>query len=221
MKKSKISKNKNTKSRDDDTRIYVTPGTSGIPDSMRTTLIYKELFSVTAATPVVNLAYRGNGMFDPNTQLGGHQPRYFDQFSALYQKYRVDSSRLTAKVINVSGTSALMYGFAPLTEILTYTTWEDFAELPRVNICPEPVPIAQRYGVELAQKQTTSRVLGVSKIQLEDDDYGAPVTADPVHQWYWNLFLSTMDATNVASFMVEITVEYNAIFYDRIKIGQS
>ncbi len=219
MPKGKMSKN-NTKRRDD-TRIYVTPGTTGIPDSMRTKLIYKELLTLTGSTPCVNLTYRGNGLFDPNTQLGGHQPRYFDQYSALYSKYRVDGSKLTAKVINISGTSALMYGFAPLTEVLTYTTWVDFAELPRVSICPEPVPIAQRYGVELESRDTSSRVLGLSKIQLEDDDYGADVSADPPHQWYWNVFLSTMDSTTVASFAMEITIEYDAIFYDRIKIGQS
>ena len=38
-----------------------------------------------------------NSLFDPDQTGTGHQPYYFDQFAALYNRYTVLGSKLTAE----------------------------------------------------------------------------------------------------------------------------
>ena len=48
----------------------------------RTTLRYVERqdFNVSSIDQIITVRFLANGMYDPNTALGGHQPRGFDQF---------------------------------------------------------------------------------------------------------------------------------------------
>ncbi len=203
-----------------DIRVNVVPGAiNGIPDSMKTKLVYKDIQSVTAVAPLLNLVYRGNSVFDPDQTGTGHQPRYFDTYASLYTKYRVDKSKITIKAMNVSGTASVIFGIVPIT-ILTYTTWPEYAELPRAKTADHLMAVAQRYGAELQYGASTSAILGLTNIQLQDDDYGASVTTNPSHQWFWNVVFSTVDSSDV-SIMFEVTIEYDVIFYDRNTIGLS
>lgn len=39
--------------------------------------------------------YRGNGLYDPEVAVGGHQPRMFDQMCLFYQSYLVLGSKIS------------------------------------------------------------------------------------------------------------------------------
>ena len=63
------------------------------PPSMICDLLYVDSGTVssTAATASTGseYAFRLNSLFDPNITAAGHQPRYFDQLTNIYQLYRV------------------------------------------------------------------------------------------------------------------------------------
>lgn len=66
----------------------------GFPQSMRTKLRYATRVEfVPTGTTVVSKTFLANGLYDPDTTVGGHQPRGFDEFMAAYETFTVQSSK--------------------------------------------------------------------------------------------------------------------------------
>ena len=68
------------------------------PQSMKTKLRYVErIDSNIDGTNVKLFGFRGNGLYDPFIPLGGHQPRGFDDFMKIYDKFTVVGSSCTSQ----------------------------------------------------------------------------------------------------------------------------
>jgi len=68
----------------------------GFPQEMSTTLRYVVSENLTPGTDTAEgFTLRANGMFDPEYSLGGHQPRGFDQYMALYNRFTVTSCKIS------------------------------------------------------------------------------------------------------------------------------
>lgn len=68
----------------------------GFPQEMSTTLRYVQTSTVNPGTSTAHgFSIRANGMFDPDYNLGGLQPRGFDQYMELYEKFTVTSAKLS------------------------------------------------------------------------------------------------------------------------------
>ena len=66
----------------------------GFPQSMRTKLRYATRVDfVPTGTTVVSKTFLANGLYDPDTTVGGHQPRGFDEFMAAYTTFTVQGSK--------------------------------------------------------------------------------------------------------------------------------
>ena len=76
--------------------VAVPRGKLAFPQEMKTTLRYVESFDLepTSAT-AAGISLLANGLFDPEVSIGGHQPRGFDQYTELYHKFTVRSSKLS------------------------------------------------------------------------------------------------------------------------------
>jgi len=68
----------------------------GFPQSMSTHLRYVDsLDFVPTSHTTVRQTFLANGLFDPWTSVGGHQPRGFDEFCDVYQKFTVKSAKIS------------------------------------------------------------------------------------------------------------------------------
>ena len=69
---------------------------------MKTKLRYVERIEMLPAslTSSVGFTFRGNGIQDPYAGIGGHQPRGFDQFMAIYETFTVLASSCKASCTN-------------------------------------------------------------------------------------------------------------------------
>jgi len=68
----------------------------GFPQSMSTQLRYCDAIDFTPNSSTIGLhTFLANGLFDPDTALGGHQPRGFDEFMEVYKKFTVKGSRMS------------------------------------------------------------------------------------------------------------------------------
>lgn len=131
--------------------------------------------------------FRLNSVFDPNLTGVGHQPMGFDQYSALYERYRVKGCRVTVTFSNSSGTVAVLGGIGlrststlgtivesmlerPLTK---WKTLGDFEHGPKtVSIYYNPRTFHGNFGIR----------------GRADDDQEADVTTNPLNDAYAHVF---------------------------------
>lgn len=87
---------------------------SGFPKQKVVKLRYVQ--EITLTTPSTtglskSLPFVANGPYDPYYPIGGHQPKGFDQWMALYSNYNVLGSKCTMRMLN-SGNDAFAWGVA-------------------------------------------------------------------------------------------------------------
>ena len=85
--------------------VAIRLGKQPIPKQLYNRLKYAETINVPIGVGGTgNYLYSCNGMYDPNITGTGHQPMYFDQFTAMYDHYTVLKSMMKATVVaNTTG----------------------------------------------------------------------------------------------------------------------
>ncbi len=201
--------------------VVVVPRITGFPDQTRVKLVYEDIYTLTTVSnPYSTYTWRGNSVFDPDSSGGGHQPRYFDTYASVYNKYKVYNSSIMIEMINGSPQSGALFSIVPMTSVVSGTTWPYVSELPRAKTS-EIMPVSSRYPFNLSHKATTTEINGLRPGQINDEDYGSAVTTNPTQIWYWNLYVQSIDnlATIGVSFRVRLV--YDTLFYDRPDIAIS
>jgi hypothetical protein len=195
----------------------------GFPDSVRTSLKYVDTFRFGPAGTSGVYVYRGNSLYDPDYTSVGHQPRYFDNYAAVYSKYKVLGSTFNVKMMNIAGDPSLL-ALIPLTDVLINPTSPyQLMELPRAKWTKCLPIIGRNAPPDLTSSYTTSQILGLKGGQINDEDYSARVNSDPSSIWYWNLFLARIAGSGVTTPGCDLIIEidYDCIFYDRSEVSPS
>ena len=91
----------------------------------------RHISALTPGAAVASYVFRGNSLYDPDYTGTGHQPRYYDQLTPIYGRYKVLSSAITVEMINGAANSGAIFAITPNTEIITFTSWQQASELPR------------------------------------------------------------------------------------------
>lgn len=74
----------------------------GFPARFKCKLRYTEQNGLSSTGSLTTASYSANGLYDPYLGVGGHQPMYFDQMMAIYNKYKVLGSKITVVVNNLA-----------------------------------------------------------------------------------------------------------------------
>lgn len=80
----------------------------GFPDKFTTNLVYTDNFILDPSSSLIipSKRFRCDNLFDPDFELGGAQPSYFDQLAAMYARYRVNGMKMTAIFSRSTGTTS-------------------------------------------------------------------------------------------------------------------
>jgi hypothetical protein len=197
------------------------------PSAMRTVLRYTRQTTLTSTIgSTVQQVFSGNGLFDPDITGAGGQPLGFDQWAALYQKYRVLASCIEVSVLTPSAAAngnALDYMLiTPVSDASAFTTFEAGAAQPYAKSWVNNGITGTKVFVPFSSSMETSLILGVSKATvLSDDELNAPVTANPSNQWYWNVSARSADGTSTSSMYLLVTLSYLVDFWERNLPGLS
>lgn len=201
--------------------VLTVRGPTGIPDRMRVRLRYVQNLTILPGVPFQDYIFRGNSAFDPDLTGIGHQPYYFDQYAAIYTKYRVHGSSIRVDVVNQSGVMATSVIVVPHSDVAAFGSISAAAELQRSRY-PRIVPIAQRQSVLLKDYASTRAVIGLTKVEMEADDiYSAAVTANPAQQWYWHILMESTDSLTALSVQLQVRLTYYMEFFDANIVAQS
>lgn len=202
-----------------DVRVNNTRGPTGFPDSEVAIIRYCDEIAISPGAAYGQHTFRGNSCFDPDESGIGHQPLYYDQYAAVYSKYKVVSSRCRVTVSNYNATASCCVVLVPSSEILTATSYLIAMEQPYAKRT-ELIPISTRGGVQssISSAISTEKVIGLSKMQLASEDYSASTGSTPSSVWYWNIAVFDVAAVSVRML---VDIEYRVVFYDRRAINPS
>lgn len=166
--------------------------------------------------------FRANSCFDPDFSVGGHQPLYFDQYSAVYDHYRVVGSSIKVDAVTPSGVNAMYFVVFPSTISIGLTdTLQSVYEQQRAG-APVFLPIARRRGSRIKKYASTRQVMGITKSQMYGDEYAARTVNNPTNEWYWNLLSEPDDATTTGQLVYcTVKIVQYVQFFDRIIAAQS
>lgn len=185
----------------------------GLPKKCLVTHKYNEFVLLTSTAGIKqNYLYSCNGMFDPNITGTGHQPMYFDQFSALYDHYTVIGSRIT---VRLTPTAAGEDGFrvALFLNDDTTVTPDISGIIEQSSGSHKLIPPGSNNTYVLTKNWSAKKTFGGSI--LGNDDLQGNATSNPVEQTYFSISLGGTSAVDVVC-TVDVTIEYTVI-WDELK----
>lgn len=211
------------------------------PQSMKTKLRYVErIDSNIDGTTVKLFGFRGNGLYDPFIPVGGHQPRGFDDFMKIYDKFTVVGSTCTSQfmyegydgpsavastgnllktfVVDNSGNAAALSpiacGIHKSVDTMTPGAVATQIEKDRTRwgyITPQGGNICT-----LKMKGTTKEFSG-KQFTVGAEGFTGNDTSDPTEQWQWTVWMGRCsdeyDSTaEVTKVVALVTMEYDVVF---------
>lgn len=186
---------------------------TGISDRLRVKLKYVELINHSVAFTNAVQVFRANSLFDPNFTGVGAQPRYFDQWAAVYQQYRVYGCRMK---ISVTCTSAA----TPIHVATVFTdsdpSSESFIDISEARYGKYHGMISQNTAgpqTRIFSRYMTMRKLHGVKDLANSDDLAAQVTTNPADPSFVAYALQSIDAVGTTSAFVRVELTYYAEFF--------
>jgi hypothetical protein len=193
------------------TVMAISRGISPFPERMFTVLpwAYATGLSTPATTLTGVVTYRLNGPYDPDTGVGGGQPRGYDQLTPIYDQYRV--VRADVEIL-FSDPSAIYYqcGYRVRRNADTTTaglTYGQAVDLPLTRL--EHLSTTGSRQRIFKFSVNPAKVFGMTDSQLRDDpNFASAANSTPTNQVVVDLVaLNTAAAAIDAS--VKIRVQYH------------
>jgi len=190
------------------------------PSAMRVVLSYP--FRVSMSITTGSFAYyqfSGNGCFDPDITGAGSQPLAYDQWSALYLRYRCLASSITVDFATPTAasnpTQTIRTTVVPSASSTTFGSSVVAAAQPYAvdKYVNGVIPSSASRSVVTME---TNVFLGVTKqAVVGDDTYAAVTGSTPSAQWVHHVCATTVDGASSATVYLTGKVEYLVDFYDR------
>lgn len=198
------------------------PGKNPVPRRYMCKLTYSQIITLSGSgvRRSADQVFSMNSCFDPDISGGGHQPRYFDQFSTMYSMYRVLGSSISVKALPIDSATPQQNIYVAVvpsnTDVsLNNSVYFDISELPYSR-----VKYGNLYGSRMNIKSyhKIHKIAGVSPLVVKNDDaFRAKTTNNPSTQTYWHVVAGTMDETSTSlACRALVTVTYYVSFEDPI-----
>ena len=182
----------------------------GTPYNLRLNMPYVYTWAnATGAPGFFDWVLRGNGLFDPDTSIGGNSAYQLNELHTLYSYYKVLGSSISVDIVNLDTTNPLQVAIIPTP----YSSGFAAAQQDGVIVHPRSRRMmVDRYnGVKrLSHRMSTNEALNVRDI--DDIGFQAACTADPTHQWYWHV-VTWNNGGAAANCEIKLTITFDAIFF--------
>lgn len=191
-------------------------GRQPIPKQLYNRLKYAETINVAInASGLGSYLYSCNGMFDPNITGTGHQPMYFDQFTAMYNHYTVLKSMIKVTVVaNTTGATIFSLGQDDDTTInaaTNYTIWERPGFQTKVVNAP-----VNPENTSLWSKWDAKKVFGADA--QSDPTLQGSATANPSEQTFYVIYF---DATPSSYVTCLVEIWYDVVWDEYVSMVAS
>lgn len=192
----------------------------GIGASTTTVLRTSFFFNATAAASGVYTGFLKPGSaFDPTGDMAAIQPQMFDQFAAMYNRYKVNSATVRIKITGATSSAvatpawvAAGYPAVDSTALATYqgAASQQYAKTTSGTFCIAGATGISGEGKYLSFKLNHNQVVGAKS---DTWDIGALVTADPTALQYMVLPLFLQgSAAGAHTWVLEVDIFQNVTF---------
>lgn len=214
MSKKRYNKKRQSKWRKMDISIVRQP--SIMADKLWVKLPYVQNLAL-SGTLLQSNTFRINSMFDPDQTGTGHQPLGFDQYEALYSRYRVHAVKAIITFTNT--TSAVAVGAIAATEQIP-----SFASLPELLEQPYVTSRQLSYASGGLSTRTITKYISIRSLRGEeikfDDDNSALFSSSPTNTAYLTVYASEIFGGSV-TLHVNIKLIYYAELFRRKNLSTS
>lgn len=192
-----------------------------VPQRVVNKLKWSNVLTLTSASDgFFSGVYVANSVYDPDYALGGSAASWFDTMTNLYLAYRVNASKITAKIIFPSSNTTPTLGgimFTPGSSNIMAAY-----NANKVNSgWSTPPRILNGYAsgkpTILKSYATMKRAFTDNKIEYEADNtyWGSP-SSNPTTLGLWQLWLQQMGASSIVTVMVNVQITYYVEWKDRL-----
>lgn len=157
--------------------------------------------------------FRCNGLFDPDVNVGGGQPLYFDQLTAIYNHFTVLSSFIEVQVLGQpTNHNQLMYGVYIDDDTTTVSSATSLMSRPGAvfKICDSTVETPKPIRLGWSAAKTFG-----NPTPWTDPELQGSASADPVEQSHFTIGLADTTLQN-ATYLVSVKITYN-VMWDELK----
>lgn len=195
--------------------------TNVLPDTYTCYMTYADQFQFSGAEAHTHV-WRMNSVFDPDYTGVGHQPRYFDQMAALYNRYRVDACKAIIRINNRTSNSGIV---ALLTADNTNSAYPLLTalELPhRSKVLNLSQSTAGAASGTISQWFSPRKVTGVSPSTYKGDQrFQAIYSVNPSEAIGIGLTLESTDNSTNISASATVQLIYRVTWFDRQAVAAS
>lgn len=196
-------------------------GVYGLGQSFRTKLKYVDNVGLSSVGGAVSKnVFSPQNCYDPNVTGTGHQPMYFDQLAAVFNKYKVHSAKITVSfnaVTETAATSCFACG-------IIGGSGQSILADPNGNM-------EDNHGVStivngrngnsgqktLFLTYAPMRDLGIT---VNDDTLTSDVTTG-AGTYFWNVWCADLQSTGTTNMVASVIIEFDVEFTDNKNISQS
>ena len=198
----------------------------GFPKKMMTTLKYCETVPlVSTSGSFATYYFSTNSLFKPNASSGGHQPMYYDQYSALYTKYTVLGSKVKVSFLPSSATvGAVAVGVLINDDLTTAPTTfsgvfeQSLATCKYINFSSsDPTVLTTGWS---AKKTHGGSVLANNKLTGNTGNTG-PTATSPGEESFYLLMCQSADGVSTNSLVVSVEISFVTMFTELRDVPQS
>jgi hypothetical protein len=176
-----------------------------LPMSLTNKHIYSDQFTLTSTAGTTSgYVFSCNGLYDPNITGTGHQPRGFDEISALYDHYIVSHAKITLwySTTNAGSDQLLSIGIRDSTS--TPTALNNVMELTNTRTA-----LASYYSprFKLTHSVNPKKFLGY-KTSAVDDVLKGSASANPDEQCFFHINGTPIDLASSTTMKIQVLLEY-------------
>lgn len=187
---------------------------TGFPRQMKMTHKYCEPILLTYTAPSLSVVYGSwgvNCLFDPNLNVGGHQPYYFDQMTALYNHYICTGSRL---VVEVVATTGVAYSFGAFIDDDLTPSNTSLTTVMENQTCNSVTKFGTNEPAIIRKKWDAKAAFGGNI--MDNDNLQGDATANPTETQAYIVWLAHPTATVGCAVQGMLTIYYDVV-WDELK----
>lgn len=190
-----------------------------MPDRTFTKLRWSKAFQLIGGTSTY-AQFSQNGIFDIDPVVGSQQPMGFDQYMAMYSKFKVHKSTIKIRCLNIAAQPCMLLLYPVLDVLSTPSSLEQ--DLEQRYSKQTSITSVNAGGKAMLVNSLLVKKFngGLSKL---DSTFEGTQLANPVVENYWNIVCYSADGVTAHNVQIAVEIDYHVEFFgpDRLPISSA